>query len=70
MNLPIETISKINSLPNELLFEVNDYIDFLYTRHNLKSQNAESGLVENDMSYYLSNLNEYETLLAENKIKW
>jgi hypothetical protein len=70
MNLQIQTISKINALPQDLLFEVNDFIDSLFAKHKISTENNDSNLVESDMSQYLDNLNEYETLLAEGKIKW
>ena len=72
MNLQLNTISKINSLPLNLLYEVNDFIDFLYSKHKIKLPNCEVeyDLAESDLSQYLNNLNEYESLLAEGKIKW
>jgi hypothetical protein len=72
MNLQLNTLSKINSLPMNLIIEVNDFIDFLYSKHkiNLHSNEIESNLTESDMSQYLNNLNEYELQLAEGKIKW
>mgnify|MGYP000929004355 FL=1 len=72
MNLQLNTISKINSLPQDLLFEINDFIDFLYSKHNNKAidNEIENSMAESDMNHYLSNLNEYESLLAEGKIKW
>lgn len=70
MNIQLNTISKINSLPQNLLYEVNGFIDFLYLKHKIVLNNAEVelNLAESDMSQYLSNLNEYELLLAEGKI--
>jgi hypothetical protein len=70
MDLQLNTINKLNLLPQNLLFEVNDFIDFLYSKHKIKPQTDELNLTESDMNQYLSNLNEYETLLAEGKIKW
>ncbi len=72
MNLQLNTICKINSLPPDLLFEINDFIDFLYSKHNNKviDNEIENSMAEKDMNHYLSNLNEYESLLAEGKIKW
>lgn len=70
MNMQLQTISKINSLPQNLLHEVNDFIDLLFERHNIKSLKDDNNLLESDMSQYLENLNEYETLLADGKIKW
>ena len=70
MNLQTQTISKINSLPQNLLHEVNDFIDFLFDKHKIKSLSVDNSLIESDMSQYLENLNEYENLLADGKIKW
>ena len=70
MNLQLDTISKINSLPQNLLSEVNDFIDFLNSKYKIKDNNDEISLAESDMNQYLKNLNEYEILLAEGKIKW
>lgn len=72
MNLQLNTISKINSLPLNLIYEVNDFIDFLYSKHriNLHNDEVKLSLAENDMNRYLSNLNDYELLLSEGKIKW
>ena len=70
MTLQVQTISKINSLPLDLLTEVNNYIDFLVSKYRITPKNGESNLAEIDMSEYLNNLNEYENLLAEGKIKW
>jgi len=71
MNLNETTIAKINSLPEDLLYEVQNFIDFIYIKHKIKSNdNIDPSLVESDMGQYLSQLNEYEELLVEGKIKW
>ena len=75
MNIQTQTISKIGQMPEALIREVNDYIDFLLwrDRHN-RSINLTSldstEMVESDFSDYLSNLEEYETRLANGEIKW
>jgi hypothetical protein len=75
MNIQTQTISKIGQIPEALIREVNDYIDFLLwrDRHN-RSTNMTSldstEMVESDFSDYLSNLEEYETRLANGEIKW
>jgi hypothetical protein len=75
MNIQTQTISKIGQMPEALIREVNDYIDFLLwrDRHN-RSTNMTSldstEMVESDFADYLSNLEEYETRLANGEIKW
>jgi hypothetical protein len=75
MNIQTQTISKIGQMPEALIREVNDYIDFLLwrDRHN-RSTNMTSldstEMVESDFSDYLSNLEKYETRLANGEIKW
>jgi Mn-containing catalase len=75
MNIQTQTISKIGQMPEALVREVNDYIDFLLWRdrhnqlRNLASLDSIE-MVESDFSDYLSNLEEYETRLANGEIKW
>jgi hypothetical protein len=75
MNIQMQTISKIGQMPDALVREVNGYIDFLLwrDRHNqltsMTSLNS-TEMVESDFSDYLSNLEEYETRLANGEIKW
>ena len=75
MNIQTQTISKIGQMPEELVREVNDYIDFLLwkDRHNQLTNMISldsTEMVESDFSDYLSNLEEYETRLANGEIKW
>jgi hypothetical protein len=75
MNIQSQTISKIGQMPEALVREVNDYIDFLLwrDRHNQLINIASldsTEMVESDFSDYLSNLEEYETRLANGEIKW
>jgi hypothetical protein len=75
MNIQTQTISKIGQMPEALIREVNDYIDFLLwrDRHNSSTSDISlvpTDLVESDFSDYLSNLEEYETRLANGEIKW
>ncbi len=75
MNIQTETINKIGKIPEALVREVNDYIDFLLwrDRHNRSTSMTSLDLtemVESDFSDYLSNLEEYETRLANGEIKW
>ncbi len=75
MNIQTQTISKIGQMPEALIREVNDYIDFLLWRDrhnqltNLSSLDS-TDMVESDFADYLSNLEEYETRLANGEIKW
>jgi hypothetical protein len=53
-------VVKLRKLPEPLIQEVNDFIDFLLTRRE----------VESDFSDYLSNLENYEDRLARGEIQW
>ena len=75
MNIQTQTISKIGQMPEALVQEVNDYIDFLLwrDRHNRSASTPSldsNEMVESDFADYLSNLEEYETRLANGEIKW
>ena len=70
------TIAKINQLPESLVQEVNDFIDFLLmkqdnARWQLWLQFAEAvTLTESDFGDYLANLEAYEDRLAKGEIRW
>lgn len=69
MNVHIQTIAKINLLPDPLIKEVNDFIDFLLWKH--KDNVTESlEMVNSDFSDYLTNLEDYENRLKRGEIKW
>ena len=75
MNIQTQSISKIGQMPEALVREVNDYIDFLLwrDRHNQLTNMTSldsTEMVESDFTDYLSNLEEYETRLANGEIKW
>lgn len=76
MSIYETTIQKIRQLPESLVQEVNDYVDFLLVRRSkahweLWSQFAESiKLSEEDFSSYLGNLEDYEARLARGEIRW
>lgn len=76
MTIHDETIDKIRLLPESLVKEVSDFIDFLVWKSNDKHsslwlQSHESlELVESDFSDYLSNLEDYENRLARGEIQW
>lgn len=70
------TVAKIRQLPESLVQEVSNFIDFLLlrqdsTRWQLWNQFAETlALSEADFSDYLSNLEDYENRLARGEIQW
>ncbi|WP_013320947.1 DUF2281 domain-containing protein [Gloeothece verrucosa] len=69
-------IEKLRTLPEPLLQEVNDFIDFLIHKNNQVPSQLEEQLQEDieifeaDFSDYLSNLEDYENRLARNEIQW
>jgi hypothetical protein len=74
MNIQTQTISKIEQMPETLVREVNDYIDFLLWRDSQNRSTSMTGLdstdlVESDFADYLSNLEDYETRLVNGEIK-
>ena len=76
MNIQDQTIGKIRQMPEALVQEVSDFIDFLLMKHSgnnweLWLQFSESlETVESDFSDYLSNLKDYEERLARGEIQW
>lgn len=70
------TIAKIRQLPEPLIREVSDFVDFLVmrrdsTRWQLWTQFAEVlEIAESDFSDYLRNLEDYENRLARGEIRW
>ncbi|MBN3941393.1 DUF2281 domain-containing protein [Nostoc sp. NMS9] len=76
MNIQDQTIGKIRQMPEDLVQEVSDFIDFLLIKHSgnnweLWLQFSESlETVESDFSDYLSNLKDYEERLARGEIQW
>jgi Protein of unknown function (DUF2281) len=75
MTVHDKTIGKIRQLPESLVQEVSDFVDFLIWKHSSKDSflwlDTESiELVESDFSDYLSNLEDYENRLARGEIKW
>lgn len=76
MNLQNKTIAQIRQMPDDLIQEVSDFIDFLVMKHegnNWESwlQFSESlNIAESDFSDHLSNLEDYEERLANREIKW
>ncbi len=76
MSVHEETIAKIRQLPEPLLQQVNDFIDFLLMKSNSSleslwtefSEGRET--VESDFSDYLRNLEDYEERLNKGEIQW
>jgi len=70
------TIARIKRLPEPLVKEVCDFIEFLLTRHDnarwqLWMEFTESlDIAESDFGDYLSNLEDYENRLARGEIQW
>ena len=71
-----ETVVKIRELPEPLIQEVSDFIDFLQmkrdsTRWQLWIHFAEAlEIAESDFADYLPNLEDYENRLARREIEW
>jgi len=76
MTVRDETIAKIRQLPDSLVQEVSDLVDFLLMKHNsqrwqLWQQFADSlEIAESDFADYLTNLQDYEERLARGEIQW
>jgi len=76
MSVQETTISKIQQMPDSLVKEVQDYIDFLLMRHHsgqweMWQQFTEgTQIAEEGMAHYLPELEEYETQLEKGLIKW
>ena len=69
MTLHDITIAKIRQLPESLVKEVSEFIDFLSFKHNQQFSNSLE-IAESDFSDYLSNLEDYEEKLARGEIQW
>ncbi|NJM69754.1 MAG: DUF2281 domain-containing protein [Scytonema sp. RU_4_4] len=76
MTVHDQTIAKIRQMPEYLVEEVSDFIDFLLWKHSGKQwelwlESAEcKEIVESDFSEYLPNLEDYENRLARGEIQW
>ena len=70
------TMAKIQQLPESLVREVSDFIDFLLMKHDrarwqLRVHFSEAlEMAESDFADYLSNLEDYEEHLARGEIQW
>jgi hypothetical protein len=73
MSVRDDTLAKINNLPEPLIEEVSDFVDFLLAKHQRRQEAWQVALGEvedGDFRDYLSNLEEYEELLAKGQVKW
>lgn len=76
MSVYDSTVEKIRQLPEALVQEVNDFIDFLLMRQDaarwqLWNQFTEAmELSEAGLSDYLASLEDYEARLARGEIQW
>lgn len=66
MTVHDETIAKIRQLPEFLVQEVNDFVEFLLMKHNRELEE----MIESDFGDYLTNLEDYEERLARGEIQW
>jgi hypothetical protein len=70
------TVTKIQQLPEPLLQEVSDFIDFLLVKHDQTQWEVWThfrealDLAESDFADYLHNLETYEESLARGDIRW
>jgi hypothetical protein len=70
------TIAKVRQLPEPLVQEVIDFVDFLLVKRDsarwqLWTQfNEALEIADSDLSDYLANLEAYEDCLARGEIQW
>jgi hypothetical protein len=76
MTIHEETIAKIRRLPESMVSEINDFIDFILLKkdhkkpENLRLFSESMDLAELGFSDYLSNLESYEDSLLRREIHW
>lgn len=76
MTVQEATVAKIYQLPEPLLQEVSDFVDFLLTKRDAARwqlwTNFTEGLeiAESDFASYLQQLQDYEERLARGEIQW
>ncbi|XWK87521.1 MAG: DUF2281 domain-containing protein [Phormidium sp.] len=76
MSIKEQAIAKINQMPESLVQEVSNFIDFLLLKRSenqwqLWLEYIESKkIAESDFSDYLANLEDYENRLARGEIQW
>ena len=59
-------VAKISQLPESLVQEVSDFVDFLLAKYHEELPQ----LTESDFSDYLQNLEAYEESLVRGEIQW
>ena len=70
------TIEKVRRLPEPLVREVDDFVDFLLLKRGRDpgspwhSHEEQAQLAEADFSDYNANLSDYEDRLARGEIRW
>lgn len=70
------TIAKIQRLPESLVHEVSDFVDFLLMKHDSARWQLWTHFTEiletaeSDFTDYLSNLKDYENRLARGELQW
>ncbi len=70
------TIAKIRELPESLVYEVSDFVEFLQVKQDGDHSQLWAffketlDITESDFSDYLPNLKDYEDRLARGEIKW
>ncbi|MFB2933869.1 DUF2281 domain-containing protein [Aerosakkonemataceae cyanobacterium BLCC-F154] len=76
MSIKEQAIAKIHQMPESLVQEVSNFIDFLLLKRSedqwqLWLEYIESKKIsESDFSDYLANLEDYENRLARGEIQW
>ena len=76
MTIQEQTAAKVQNLPDILAQEVDDFVDFLVTKHDLVRRQCKNfvtesiQLAESGMGDYLSDLVDYEDRLARGEIQW
>ncbi|NEQ20381.1 MAG: DUF2281 domain-containing protein [Microcoleus sp. SIO2G3] len=76
MTVHEETIAKIRQLPEPLVQQVNDFIEFLLIKSDSNRAalwmqfNEALEIAELDFADYLPNLEDYEERLARGEIQW
>jgi len=72
-----EILGKIQQLPDPLVQEVQDFVDFLLTKQGRVEWQAgvlpiagEENIAEEGMDTYLQDLEGYEERLAQGEIRW
>jgi len=69
-------IEKVKTLPENILDEVNDFIDFLKIQREKRKdmwewlKRNQEKIGESDFRDYLAGLTSYEDMLAKGKIRW